>query len=149
MIDAERAKELRVWLESMKEDAVFESEKPEDYADLLAILDDYSALKAENERQERWAKRDVDTWKDNYISSQRRVVELEVELEKVKADFSETLKIRYDQQADLEKVRPLIEAVMADDSEPSFVEVQLRAHMNNAKLERLLCAALALREGEK
>ena len=38
------------------------------------------------------------------------------------------------------------EAAMADDSEPSFIEVQLRAHMNVEKLERLLRAALKLRD---
>ena len=46
----------------------------------------------------------------------------------------------------LAKRAPLIEAVMADDSEPSFIEVQLRAHMNVEKLERLLRAALKLRD---
>ena len=50
---------------------------------------------------------------------------------------------------ELERVRPLVEAVEADNGQPSMVEVQLRAHMNPEKLERILRAALALKEGEK
>jgi len=52
------------------------------------------------------------------------------------------LKVRAEKaEAELARWRPLIEAARAEDSEPSFVEVQLRAHMNCEKLERLLLAA--------
>lgn len=37
-------------------------------------------LRVEVERLERWRKRDVDRWKEYYLESQRRVVELEDEL---------------------------------------------------------------------
>jgi len=43
------------------------------------------------------------------------------------------------------RILNLLEAVEVEDTEPSFIEVQLRAHMNVEKLERLLCAARALR----
>jgi len=64
-------------------------------------------------------------------------------------NFGSLLEKNINLEEQLAKQRPLIEAVMAEDAEPSFIEVQLRAHMNVEKLERLLRAALALRMEKK
>lgn len=44
------------------------------------------------------------------------------------------------------KILVLLEAVEADDKDPSSVEVQLRTHMNTNALELILRAALGLKE---
>ena len=84
------------------------------------ILDDYSVLKAEVKRLNTWHSTLSEAWK-------------------ARAEKAE---------AELAKQAPLIAAVMAEDTEPSFIEVQLRAHMNVEKLERLLGEALKLRSAK-
>ena len=123
-IPPERVKELREFFREESQWGVQGLRKKQRdgyFDDLLAILDDYSALRAENERLRT----------DCAVATKM-------------LDLAEGIIEK--QGAELTKQRPLIEAAMADDSEPSFIEVQLRAHMNTAKLERLLRAALKLRE---
>jgi len=92
--------------------------------EVIAILDDYAALRAENELGK-------------------------MLIDDLTRDLNEENARAEKAEAELAKQAPLIEAVMAEDTEPSFIEVQLRAHMNTAKLERLLRAALKLREEKK
>lgn len=43
-------------------------------------------------------------------------------------------------------IRNVLEAIEADTGKPSCVEVQVRAHMNSAPLERIFQAILSLKE---
>ena len=107
-----------------------------DRSGLSDILDDYSAMRAEIEN--RCDQRDAALESVGLLSAQ---------LEKVKADFDEAVKITYDQQGDLEKYRPLIEVIME-----SAVDVDAlgRSFFYETKQElAVLRAALKLREGEK
>jgi len=96
-----------------------------------------AALKAENER--------LLPYEETYKHYEQENSTLRVELEKVKVDFSEALKIGYDQQADLEKVRPLIEAVMGANLFPAPTDGRTCIDSH----DKIIRAALALREEKK
>lgn len=49
----------------------------------------------------------------------------------------------------LRRAGKVMSAIEADDSIPSWVEVQLRAHFNNTPLETILRACAEYRKGEK
>jgi len=122
------------------------------YPDLLAVVDEHAALEAENERLRKLFDEAVGreaTFAEGYVKEKARAEKAEAELAAAQMTNAKNGAVIIEQMVALEHQRPLIEAVMAEDTEPSFIEVQLRAYMNTAKLERLLRAALALREEKK
>ena len=130
-IKPERVEELRVWLLERRYNSGVR--QLESINDLLAILSDYEKMRAEIEH--RCDQRDAALESIGLLSAQ---------LAKVKADFSEALKIGYDQQADLEKFRPLIEAVMGAELFPAPTDGRTCIDSH----EKIIREALKLRGGE-
>ena len=114
MIDAERVKELRGLVEDYRDLSRI------DYIDLLAVLDSYSALKAElttlkAEREELGMM---------HKGTEEARYKLEVEVERLSGDLAKALvnnhavaletekNLRTKAEAELERQRPLVEAVM-------------------------------------
>jgi len=144
-IPPERVKELRERLDEALQEWPLLFLSGVEIEELLVLLSDYAALRAENEELHG----ECGTWEDSFKRINAALSKAEAELLAAQMTNAKNGAVIVEMMDEAERQRPLIEAVMAEDTEPSFIEVQLRAHMNTAKLERLLRAALALREEKK
>ena len=141
----ERVKELREFFREESQwrvQGLRKKQRDGYFDDLLAVLDDYSVLKAEAKRLNTWHSTLSEAWKARAEKSEARVKELE---------------------AELAKQAPLIDAVMASikrvlDFKPFWQKFDHSGFMNSTQLSdrdlfmKLMAdcrAALALREEKK
>ena len=103
-LSAERVKELREWV-------LYNKGWSNKRNDLLAILSDYSSMRAESER----LREDFEYKNEQLGSALIRVEKAEAELERLKEDCDRTADVVVEQMAQLAKQTPLIQAVMGLD----------------------------------
>jgi len=142
-IPPERVEKTHKWIDHILDawfegGADFDEENKGSQDALFAILDDYAAVKAENE-----------AWKDNYYArlAERDKAEAELALEKMLvADLTRDVD---EAHTELERQRPLVEAVMGatlyDSEAPGVTMLEFGEQAERA----ILRAALALREEKK
>jgi rubrerythrin len=152
----ERIKELRQWVQAAESHWAGGHDDFPDRTDLLAILDDYERLRESQAETEQAATQEVvrlqkkcREWEAKYLKRHEEWAKVEAELERLRDgnEYKHRM-MRYWEtraekaEAELARVRPLVEAVMGADNEQLENDVRYPSLTTHKDGQAILRAAL-------